>query len=355
MVQLELRNRRKIVMDVERPLINEDTPAQIMNDRRHWTKTEKRQWTFALSCGTAMLYAARTIMPVCITAIAEERKWDKTESGTVLSSFFWGYTLTQFLGGYLSDRVGGERVLIFASILWASVTFCTPLLIQLSDDKPTAFYIIILARVMLGLCQGVHFPGSTSIVSRKVPEEGRSLTFSLVSTGANCGTLLSGSLGSYLMENLGWQTPFYAFGCGSLLWGVVTYTCLIRREHFTHIGARYQPPSDYKSGSPRSPASPVHWISLFTKVAFWALLVANYCQNNAFYILLSWMPTFFHENFPDAKSWVFNVVPWLVIVPCNICGGWLADKMVKNGYAVTAARKTLATALFLGVAFFFWP
>lgn len=64
------------------------------------------------------------------------------------------------------------------------------------------------------------------------------------------------------------------------------------------------------------------------------------------------MPTFFHENFPGAKSWVFNVVPWLVIVPCNITGGMVADRMIKKGYSVTSARKTIATVLFFGVAFF---
>lgn len=34
---------------------------------------------------------------------------------------------------------------------------------------------------------------------------------------------------------------------------------------------------------------------------FRSLLVGHFCENNAFYILLSWLPTYFHENFPDAK------------------------------------------------------
>lgn len=34
-------------------------------------------------------------MPLLLPAIATDLKWSKTESGTVLSSFFWGYTVTQ--------------------------------------------------------------------------------------------------------------------------------------------------------------------------------------------------------------------------------------------------------------------
>ena len=32
-----------------------------------------------------------------------------------------------------------------------------------------------------------------------------------------------------------------------------------------------------------------------------SLLIGHFCENNAFYILLSWLPTFFHENFPSAR------------------------------------------------------
>lgn len=42
-----------------------------------------------------MLYSTRTSMPLLTPAVSSELRWSKTESGTVLSSFFWGYTVTQ--------------------------------------------------------------------------------------------------------------------------------------------------------------------------------------------------------------------------------------------------------------------
>ncbi|KAL8590483.1 hypothetical protein ACOMHN_011696 [Nucella lapillus] len=51
-------------------------------------------------------------------------------------------------------------------------------------------------------------------------------------------------------------------------------------------------------------------------------------------------------------SWVFNVVPWLVIVPCNISGGWVADRMIKSGFTVTFVRKSISMVLFGGTAVF---
>lgn len=321
--------------------------------KQHWTRIEKRKWTITLMLGTAILYSSRTIMPVCVVAISEELKWQKTQSATVMSSFFWGYMTTQVLGGYVSDRVGGERVVIVVSVLWASITLLTPFLIYLQATySPDSLHFIIAFRVLLGISQGVHFPSVTSIISKKVPSEERSLAFSLVASGANCGTLLSGSMGSFLTEQYGWQSPFYALGGCGLLWTLMAYKC------FLSHGSPASAPVLHAVGTPDyqnsniNGASAVPWCTLFSRLSFWALLVANYCSNNGFYILMSWLPTFFHENFPDATSWVFNVVPWLVIVPCNISGGWIADKMIKAGFNVTSVRKLLATVLFCGTALF---
>lgn len=52
-------------------------------------------WFLTLLLGTCMLYSTRTTMPLLLPAVASELRWSKTESGTVLSSFFWGYTVTQ--------------------------------------------------------------------------------------------------------------------------------------------------------------------------------------------------------------------------------------------------------------------
>ncbi|XP_067678257.1 voltage-gated purine nucleotide uniporter SLC17A9-like isoform X1 [Haliotis asinina] len=317
----------------------------------YWNRQEKRQWAMALFAGTSMLYASRTIMPMAVVAVSEEMSWDKTESGTVLSAFFWGYTMTQFLGGYLSDRIGGDIVLPIAACLWSLITFWTPQVAYLSTDKHMALYIVVLSRVLLGVCQGFHYPGMTSLISRKVVEQERSLTYSFIAAGSHFGTLFTGSVGSILLDRYGWQMPFYFIGLCGLGWMLIMRYCLVNHHRKKYISLHSHDGSGYPDKAKEAHGVP--WITLFTKAAFWSLIVGHFCENNAFYILLSWLPTYFHENFPTAKGWVFNVVPWVVTIPSSIFSGYLADKMISSGFSVTFVRKLMqfialgGTALFL--------
>lgn len=45
----------------------------------------------------------------------------------------------------------------------------------------------------------------------------------------------------------------------------------------------------------------VPWLLLFRRSSFWAMVIAHACQNNCFFVLLSWLPTYFHEEFPHSK------------------------------------------------------
>lgn len=94
-------------------------------------------------------------MPLLVPAIALERNWSKTNSGTVLSSFFWGYTLTQVLGGYLSDRIGGHKVMLTAAVGWSLFTFWMPHVIRLFSAQETSVNFIVTMRILHGAFQGM--------------------------------------------------------------------------------------------------------------------------------------------------------------------------------------------------------
>lgn len=97
----------------------------------HPCRPESRVWTVMLLLGTCLLYCARVTVPICAVALSSYFDWDKKQFGVVLSSFFWGYCLTQIVGGHISDQYWNlfSRVFLFQ---WRLAGFGPP---QLQSEQ----------------------------------------------------------------------------------------------------------------------------------------------------------------------------------------------------------------------------
>ncbi|KAM5304640.1 voltage-gated purine nucleotide uniporter SLC17A9 isoform 3-T3 [Glossophaga mutica] len=257
-----------------------------------WSRPECQAWTGALLLGTCLLYCSRVSGPICAVAMSRDFGWDKKEAGVVLSSFFWGYCLTQIAGGHLGDRIGGEKVILLSASAWGLITAATPLLAHLGSAH---LVFMTFSRILTGLLQGVYFPALTSLLSQKVRESERAFTYSAVGAGSQVGTLVTGAVGSLLLDWCGWPSVFYLSGGLTLLW-----VCYVYRRPLPGLGRLGAGPADAQA--PQGP-----------------------------------LETALPEGF--CLGWVFNVVPWLVAVPASLCSGLLSDHLISQGYRTIAVRK----------------
>ena len=89
-----------------------------------------------------------------------------------MSTFFFGYILTQIIGGMLADRYGGDEVMFIAACVWSTCTLITPFVAHILMIPHTIG--IGLAQTLAGMSQGQfpsHFPPSLQIL--KFPPEPR--------------------------------------------------------------------------------------------------------------------------------------------------------------------------------------
>ncbi|XP_030067815.1 voltage-gated purine nucleotide uniporter SLC17A9 [Microcaecilia unicolor] len=308
-----------------------------------WSRPQTRVWTLMLLLGTCLLYCARVTMPICSMAMSEHFSWNKKQSGIILGSFFWGYCLTQVIGGHLSDKVGGEKVLLLSASAWGLLTTITPFVAHMTS-VPLVFLTSL--RFLMGLLQGVHFPALASLFSQKVRENERAFTCCTVGSGSQFGTLVIGGVGSLLLDWYGWESVFYFAGLCTLFWVYWMYRHLLSEKELT-VSLE-----DLGKGLSPSKQTCVPWKQLFKKASVWAVIVAQLSVASTFFTLLSWLPTFFKETFPESKGWVFNVVPWLVAIPASIFSGVLSDHLTTLGFQTIFVRK-LMQIIGMGASSFF--
>ncbi|XP_076022856.1 voltage-gated purine nucleotide uniporter SLC17A9-like [Genypterus blacodes] len=313
--------------------------AEEPEDPNRWPRHLARKWTLALFFGTCLLYCARMAMPICAVSMATTFHWTKIETGLVLGGFFWGYCLTQILGGYISDKVGGEQILFLSAVSWSLITAATPLLAHLGSHTVA---LMTGARFLMGMLQGVFFPSLASLCSQRVLERERAILMSTLNSGCSLGTLLLGGFGSMLLVNHSWEAVFYCTGVLSGLWALTVWLCFLKGN----VSVSRMQSTEY------SQRTSTPWLILLKNSSVWAMIIAHMCACSTGYTLLSWLPTYFEETFPHASKLVFNVFPWLVAVPSAFLGGYLSNYLITQGYSVASVRKIMQSLAMGGSSMF---
>ncbi|XP_054089427.1 putative inorganic phosphate cotransporter isoform X1 [Zeugodacus cucurbitae] len=307
--------------------------------------------------GLSVGYAQRVNLSVAIVAMMdrnstnpdfEEYQWSEETKSYVLSSFFWGYCITQIPGSQLVHRLGGKITLLCSVALSAILALLTPMSVHLGDWK-----LLCALRVCQGLIQGSTFPSIHTLLSKWVPAEERASLGAFCYTGVPFGTLLSMLVSGWIAtSSFGWPGIFYFSGIFSLIWGLIWYL----------VGAKA--PSECKwmrieermfietalatstKPEPEHAATKTPWLKIFTSVPFWVLLVAQCSFNWGLVTIQMEIPSYMKGVLgQDIESnALMSAVPYLFSLFLTFLFCVLADFLIKRGYtSVNTSRKLFNT------------
>ncbi len=292
--------------------------------------------------GTALCYIDRVSISVAIIPLARQFGYDSTAQGLVMSAVFWGYLWTQLVGGWMADRFGGHRVLAAGVAIWSLATFVTPF------AAAVTFSALLAARVLLGLGEGVNFPSIHSLTARWTLPSERARVLSVNYSGMYVGTVAALSASPLIIKSLGWPALFYISGALGAVWVAVwMWLAADRPEASSRIGAaELELIVSMRTAAPRAVRVP--WAAIAREKAVWAIVVAHFCSNFGFNILLLWMPTYLHHTFavPLERVGGYSIIPWIVTFFVISFSGWLADALIARGFGVGTVRKSMQSAAF---------
>jgi ACS family sodium-dependent inorganic phosphate cotransporter len=290
--------------------------------------------TAVCALGIFVAYADRSNISTAVLSMAPEFGWSKTFEGVVLSSFFIGYSATQLLGGQLADRFGGKPVLAAGLAAWSAATFITPLAARAGAPQ------LLLARVALGLGEGVAFPAVHAVIARNVPQRKQSTAVGAVTAASYCGAAMAFLLVPTVIENFGWAASFEGFGAAALLW--LPLWLPLRLAPPAPLPARATPlPWRAEAAAAWAELSPL----LRTRPVL-ALCAAQYCGSYGLYGLISWLPTFFSEQYGVALADLpaLTVAPYLLQGAVGLAAGGAADALLAAGVPRLAVRRRMQAA-----------
>jgi len=291
-----------------------------------------------------LAYTDRVNLAVAAVAMREQLHWSQSVKGLVLAGFFIGYFLFQIASGSLAQRFGGKRVLGLAVLWWSLFTLLTPPAARLSVAA------LIAARIGLGLGEAAVLPASYELFSRWVPLAERARSLAVFLGGIPLGQIVGLVATAYFTARLGWPMTFYVFGALGLLWAAA-FVRGVRNspaaDRGVSVAERALLPAPV-SGAP----APMPWRVLLGSPLVLSFIAAHFCHNWALYVLVSWLPSYFHEHLglPMQQSGWYCALPWLANFLALQVGGGAADEAVARGARPIGVRRALAATGLGGAA-----
>ncbi|XP_034480104.1 putative inorganic phosphate cotransporter [Drosophila innubila] len=307
-------------------------------------------------------FLARNTVSVALVAMTDaasanpdfpEYAWTEAQKSYILSSFYWGYVVTQFPSGLLVRRFGTKIVLLIPSLTTGVFSCLTPYFI--SWGGWVAFCVL---RVILGLSQGLIFPAILAHVAKWSPPKDRNKLGIVAHSGTACGLLLAMAVSGLIAESpMGWPGIFYVTTGICVVWCILWMflaadnapsSRLITREERDYIERSMQREDGFHKKK-----IPVPWRAIFTSPAFIALLTVSSSQGWTNSMMSQQTPAYMHGVLEmDIKSnALFSALPYLAMWLTSFVFLAFADvAMSRKWMSLNVMRKSVNTVASWGAA-----
>jgi len=239
--------------------------------------------------------------------------------GLMLSVFFWTYTPAQILAGWLAEKINPYRALALGVAIWSLATVLT----GFGSD----YSILIGLRLLLGLGESVAFPCSSKLLAQHLPTHKLGMANGMIALGLSLGPAFGTFTGGLLMARVGWRPSFVLFGLASLVW-VVPWLLMTRQ-----LSA--------EDDAPKVDTAPAFAVIL-AKPQAWGAGLGHFCNNYAFYFVISWLPLYLVKSrgFTVSQMAEMGGLIYVVYAASSFITGWACDRWMANGASDTKARMT---------------
>ena len=231
--------------------------------------------------------------------------WSNWEQGYIKTAFYYGYPLTQLIGGYMAEKFGTRLVFGLQNFLAAVLVILTPWAAE------GGVWLLVALRFVMGLIEGVTYPSLPPLITKWIPvtERARFVSFSYL--GGAFGSAVAFPICGYILEDIGWEAVFYVFGGVTIAWSLI-WLFLVTDEpennRFTsstekmHILATRGEKVDHKTQK-------VPIVSILTSPTIWIVMICDFANIWGILVMITEGPNFIDKILKQKISTV-NIIDY---------------------------------------------
>lgn len=202
--------------------------------------------------------------------------------------------ITQIPAGFLATRFPANRVFGLAILVSSSLNLLMPYFLK------TNFSALVGIRIVQGLFDGISFPSVHGLWRYWAPPSERSRLATISFTGIYAGAIVGFPLSTYLINSVSWESSFYVYGSAGIVWFVFWFIlsapcpekCLfISKNEIECIKQAIGAPKE-ETNTKKMPIG-----AILLSMPVWAIVVATFCRNWAFFTVTTYQSQFYAESF----------------------------------------------------------
>ncbi|WP_176079825.1 MFS transporter [Paraburkholderia tropica] len=288
----------------------------------------------------AINYMDRAALGVVAPILNHDLNMTPAQLGVVFSSFFVGYSLFAFIGGYFADRFGPHRVFSFAMGGWSLVCGLT--------STATGFASLLVLRTLFGFGEGPMNSTTNRTITNWFPREETASIIGFTFSGQTVGSAITGPIVGFTALALGWRAAFVVIAVLGLVW-LVAWRILGSDRPADN--RRVQPAeleliqaSRQRAHATSEESADVSLKTLLMRPSTLGLAAGLFAGNYMLYVFISWMPSYFTQQLHlSIKTMsLVSMIPWLCGGIGFFGGGIVTDAVFRRMKDKLLARKLSA-------------
>lgn len=289
--------------------------------------TPKGAWGIVALLFLYMLvnFADKIIVGLAGVPIMTELNLSPAEFGLLGSSFFFLFSISAIVFGFIINRVATRWVILGLALVWALTQF--PML------GSVGFVTLMICRVILGAGEGPAFSVAVHSVFKWFPDHQRTLPTAILAQGSSFGVIIAVPLLNWIIVNHSWHWAFGALGIAGLIWCALWL--VFGREGPLEARA-----------APGLVEEPVPYSRLLLSPTFIGCCLATFGAYWALSLGLTWFTPFIIKalGFTQQQAGWISVLPWIFGATVSLGTGAISQIMLRRGFTTRAARGVLGAA-----------
>jgi ACS family hexuronate transporter-like MFS transporter len=289
-------------------------------------------WTLFLS--TVINYISRQTFSVLAPLITAQYHLTHTDLAKILGAFQVSYAVTWLLGGIFLDAIGTRIGLALAVVFWSLVNIFTGF----------ASSVVGFAsfRFLLGIGEGLNWPGASKTVAEWFPSEERSIAVAIFDSGSSVGGAIAALAIPLIAIALGWRAAFVVSGMLGFVWLFLwlrAYHPLDRHPRVSQDEASFiragqeVPVISAERGVRR-------WLQLVRQRNVWGIVLGRALTDPIWWFYVFWLPQYLSDarGYSLQRIALFAWMPFIAADLGNFTGGFISGYCIRRGVSVVRAR-----------------